>query len=517
MVVPFPRRAIARRRRAFALLGTVQATLIFTITVVSVPLPAIGTLWGLTRSELILVSAAYALSFSGLLLFGGRLVDRYGGRRLLLWGLAFFAAASTAAALSNGFEMLVAARFGQGVGAALAAPAAVAVLHRLYADPGSHRRAMARWGGLSVLGATAGILTAGVCTWVSWRYMFAPGIVVATLGLLLAPRLVPRGAPVERPRLDLFAAVLATAGVTLVSYGLVVTDQYAWNDPMVAGSVGGGVALLLLFIAVEARGRSPLLPLSFLDDTGRIVGLLTIAFAAAGASLITLLLGLYLQQIRDWTPLRTSAAFVPYGIALLLAGRLCRRRLERRGPYGVISFGLTSAAAGLLLLAALDPRTPYVTGILPSLLLVATGLALAFAGATVLSLAGVQARQAGLAGGVMNTAMEVGPTVGLTMLMAVAAARSARLSDADAGAVVATTGGYAWAFGAAGVAFAVLAMLVTITDRPRRRPDAVPVAALPASNRLALPAAPRRFTPALDTKPSTRPPIPAATGRSPWF
>ncbi|MCW6010885.1 MFS transporter [Micromonospora sp. CPCC 205371] len=515
MVVPFPRRAIVRRRRAFALLGTVQATLIFTITVVSVPLPAIGTLWGLTRSELILVSAAYALSFSGLLLFGGRLTDRYGGRRLLLTGLAFFAVASTAAAFSNGFEMLVAARFGQGVGAALAAPAAVAVLHRLYADPASHRRAMARWGGLSVLGATAGILTAGVCTWVSWRYMFAPGIAVATLGLLLAPRLVPRSAPVERPRLDLFAAVLATAGVTLVSYGLVVTDQYAWTDPMVAGPLGGGVLLLLLFIAVEARGRSPLLPLSFLDDTSRIVGLLTIALAAAGASLITLLLGLYLQQIRDWTPLRTSAAFLPYGVALLLAGRLCRRRLERRGPHGVIAFGLTCAAAGLLLLAALDPSTPYTTGILPSLLLVATGLALAFAGATVLSLAGVQARQAGLAGGVMNTAMEVGPTVGLTMLMAVAAARSAHLSDA--GAVVATTGGYAWAFGAAGAAFALLAMLVTITDRPRRRPDPVPVAALPASNRLALPAAPRRFTPALDTKPSTKRPIPAATGRSPWF
>ncbi|MEJ3747965.1 MFS transporter [Actinomycetes bacterium KLBMP 9797] len=528
MVVPFPRRAIARRRRAFALLGTVQATLVFTITVVSVPLPAIGRQWGLTRSELILVSAAYALSFSGLLLFGGRLADRYGGRPILVAGLTVFATASTAAALAPDFQVLVGARFAQGVGAALAAPAAVAVLHQVFIDPASHQRAMARWGGLSVLGATLGILTSGVlCTWLPWRYMFTPAVLVAVLALLLARPLLPPTAPRGRPGLDLPAAALATAGITALSYGLVVTDEYPWSDPQVTGPLAGGLVLLVAFVAVEARGRTPLLPMNFLDNTSRILALLTIALAAAGASLVTLLMGLYLQQVRDWSPLRTSVAFVPYAIALLLAGRLCRRPLERRGPHGVVTAGLASAAAGLFLLAALTPMTGYAAGMLPGLVLLAIGLALAFAGATVLALSNVPAGQAGLAGGVMNTAMEIGPTVGLAVLMAVAAARTGDLTSGGAAASTAATGGYARAFGAAGLAFALVAGFSSLVDRPRRRlstPAAAPVSpAVPTPPAAPVsPAVPALTAgPAVPVVPRPRAALPAApptpTGPSPWY
>lgn len=467
-IVPLPRRVVARRRRAFALLALVQATLIFTITVVSVPLPMIGRELGLERAQLILVSAAYALSFSGLLLFGGRLADRYGGRRMLLIGLFVFAAASITAGYAQSYPMLVGARFGQGIGAAIIAPALTAVLRGVFADPVSYHHAMARWGGISVLGATSGVVLAGIATtWVSWRWMFAAPALVATLALLIAPRLVPGGGqahPGQRPRLDLIAAVLATGGITMLSYGFVITDEYPWSSPQVTGPLVGGAALVLAFVLVELRGNTPLLPLSFLANSRRVIALLAIGLAAAGSSIICLLLGLYLQQVRDWTALHTSLAFVPYAVSLIIMGRIGRRPIERYGAPAVVATGLALSAAGFLHLSGLDPATPYLTGLLPGLVLVPAGVALAFAGATVLAMAAVRPQQAGLAGGLMNTFMEIGPTLGVALLMAVAAARSTHVGGADAAA--ATTSGYAWAFGAAGLAFALLAVVALATEQP---------------------------------------------------
>ncbi|GAA4723140.1 MFS transporter [Phytohabitans rumicis] len=488
-LVPFPRRASARRRRAFALLGLVQATLIFTITVVSVPLPTIGRELGLGRSELVLVSAAYALSFSGLLLFGGRLTDRYGGRRMLVLGLLIFAGASAVAAFAPQYATLVGARFGQGIGAALIAPAATSVLRRIFPDPAGYHHAMVRWGGLSVLGATAGIVLAGIaCTWASWRWMFVLPVFVATLALLLTARLVPRAprSTVDRPRLDLPAAILATAGVTLLSYSLVITDEHAWSSPEVLLPLGAALILLGAFVLVEVAGRTPLLPMSFLANRQRVIALLAIGLSAAGSSVICLLLALYLQQVQGWSPLRTSVAFVPYAISLIVMGRIGRRPIERYGAPAVIATGLALAAAGFLHLAALAPGTDYVTGLLPGLVLLPAGVALAFSGSTVLAMADVTPRQAGLAGGMMNTAMEVGPTVGVALLMAVAAARTTHVASTDTGGAgggvglgdavdVATTSGYGWAFGAAGLAFAFLAVAtLAVTSRevaPREEPS----------------------------------------------
>jgi MFS family permease len=467
-IVPLPRRVVARRRRAFTLLAFVQGTLIFTITVVSLPLPAIGRELGLERAQLILVSAAYALSFSGLLLFGGRLADRYGGRRMLLIGLFIFAASSITAGYSLGYEMLVGARFAQGIGAAVIAPALTAVLRGVFADPVSYHHAMAKWGGISVLGATSGVVLAGIATtWVSWRWMFAAPALIATLGLLIAPRLVADGGrvhPGQRPRLDLPAAVLATGGITLLSYGFVITDQHPWSAPQVTGPLMIGLALVLAFVLVELRGNTPLLPLSFLGNSRRVIALLAIGLAAAGSSIICLLLGLYLQQVRGWTTLHTSLAFVPYAVSLIVMGRIGRRPIERYGAPAVVATGLALSAAGFLHLSGLDAATTYLTGLLPGLVLVPAGVALAFAGSTVLAMADVQPRQAGLAGGVMNTFMEIGPTLGVALLMAVAAARSTHVGGADAAA--ATTSGYAWAFGAAGLAFALLAVVALATEQP---------------------------------------------------
>lgn len=399
---------------AFALLGTVQMTLIFALTSLIVPLPAIGREFTLGRDDLMLLSAAYGLSFAGLLLFGGRLTDRFGGRRVLTAGLLLFAVASLAAPFAQGSGSLLAARFAQGVGAALTAPAAMAVLRAVFPEPAAFGRAMATWGGLSVLGATAGNLLSGVISALAtWRLSFAVPVVVAVAALFLAPRLLPATPAGEGRSLDLPGALLATAGISLASYGFVLTDVQSWGSTGVLAALLTAAALLLAFPLVERRVRDPLLPLGFLRDRRRVLALVAIGLTAAGTAVTFVLLSLHLQQELGWSALRTSAAFLPFAVALLVAGRVAGPLVARYGAPRVTTAGLVVAAAGLALLAltGLAAEIPYAYGLLPGLLLLPAGTAAAFAGAAVLATDGVEPHQAGLAGGVMNTAMELGPTV----------------------------------------------------------------------------------------------------------
>ncbi|MGA5064644.1 MFS transporter [Streptomyces exfoliatus] len=404
----------SRTRGGFVLLGGVQMTLIFTLAALAVPLPRIGAEFRLDRADLILLSAAYGLTFAGLLLLGGRLADRLGGRRALTAGLLLFGTASALAPLAPGYEALLAARFGQGVGAALVAPAAMAVLRALFPAPGAYGRAMATWGGLSVLGATAGNLLSGViAAATSWRGTFAVPVAVTVAVLLLAPRLLPATPPGTGRALDLPGALLATAGITLASFGLVLTDAHSWGSAPVLVPLLTGAALLAAFVAVERRTADPLLPPDFLRDGRRALGLAAIGLTASGTATVFVLLSLALQEGRGWSPLLTSAAFVPFAVALLGSGRLAGPLIGRYGPGRVTGAGLGAAAAGLGLLAAtgFDGSVPYAYGLLPGLLLLPAGGALSFAGAAVLAVEGVPADRAGLAGGVLNTAMELGPTV----------------------------------------------------------------------------------------------------------
>lgn len=406
---------------AFALLGTVQMSLIFALTSLVVPLPTIGREFSLARDDLILLSAAYGLTFAGLLLFGGRLTDRFGGRRVLSAGLLVFAAASLVAPLAQGPGLLLAARFAQGVGAALTAPAAMAVLRAVFPQPAAYGRAMATWGGLSVLGATAGNLLSGVISaLVGWRLSFAVPVAVAVVALVLAPRLLPATPAGEGRSLDLPGALLATTGISLASYGLVLTDAHSWGSRTVLLSLLTAALLLLAFPLVERRARDPLLPLGFLRDRRRVLALAAIGLTAAGTATVFVLLSLHLQQELGWSALRTSAAFVPFAVVLLAAGRAAGPLVARYGAPRVSTAGLVTAAAGLALLAltGLTADIPYAVGLLPGLILLPAGAAAAFAGAAVLATDGVEPHQAGLAGGVMNTAMELGPTVVFAAVLA---------------------------------------------------------------------------------------------------
>ncbi|WP_151481326.1 MFS transporter [Streptomyces albicerus] len=423
-------------RGPFALLGTLQVTLIFTLVAVAVPLPGIGDEFGVGREELILLSAAYGLTFAGLLLFGGRLADRHGGRRTLVAGLVVFGVASVAAPLAPGYGALLAARFAQGAGAALIAPAAMAVLRTVFPSPAAYGGVMATWGGLSVLGATAGNLLSGVISaLLSWRWAFAVPLAVTVAALALVPRVLPADDDVHgsaqfrssahehpaRPRLDLPGALLATGGLVSVSYGLVLTDAWSWTSGRVLGPLVAGVVLLAGFVGVERRARDPLLPPRFLLDGRRTLGLAATALTAAGTSTVFVLFSLHLQDERGWSALRTSTAFVPFAVALIASSRVAGRLIVRYGVAVVTCGGLVGGAVGLGLLAllGLGGGIPYAYGLLPGFVLLAAGAAASFAGAAVLATERVPAERTGLAGGVHNTAMETGPTVVFALVLAV--------------------------------------------------------------------------------------------------
>ncbi|MFJ6853738.1 MFS transporter [Streptomyces sp. NPDC091271] len=401
-------------RYAFALLGSIQITLVFTLSAIAVPLPHIGREFGLSRADLILLSAAYGLTFAGLLLFGGRLTDRYGGRPTLAAGLALFAVASAVAPSAHGLGALIAARFAQGAGAALVAPAAMAALRVVFPSPTEYGAAMATWGGLSVLGATAGNLLSGVIlSLLSWRWTFAVPLVVAVTALVLAPRLLPPTSPNLGRTLDLPGALLATAGITLASYGLVVTDTRPWSSAGVLVPLLGGTALSAGFLYAERRSRDPLLPPSFLLDQRRALALTAIALSACATATTFVVLSLHLQESRDWSPLQTSAAFTPFAVSLIVSGRATGPLITRYGARAVTTAGLGTGAAGLTLLAStgLQAHTPYAYGLVPGLVVLSAGAAACFGGAAVLAAEGVPPQQTGLAGSVLNSAMELGPTV----------------------------------------------------------------------------------------------------------
>jgi len=459
-------------RVVFPLLGAVQVTLIAAITLLAVPLPAIQREFGLAQGELALLSSGYGLAFGGLLLLGGRLADLRGAHRTLRAGLTLFGAAGVAGAAAPAFGVLLAARLAQGAGAALAAPAALALVTRIHPEGPRRARALAVWGTLSVSGAVGGSLLSGlVASVASWRWCLLLPVAVAVAGLLSrsvrhagAPAAVSPGAAGDgRERLDLPGALLGTGGLVLLGHGLLTATGPA---PAVAG-----LALLAAFAVVESRTARPLLPPRMLVDRARRVALPVILVTAAASAAVMFFLSLYFQQVRGMSAAQTSAAFLPN---LLVLG--AARVIGRFGPRAAVVAGLLIAAAAMPPLATLAPGTPWPAIVLVALPLFAAGSGLALAGATVVGMSGTPPHRAGLAGGLINTAMEVGPTVGLAVLVAIASARTAALGcpggvAAGCGAA-AVTGGYALAFGTIGAAFLLAAAFAAITRTPDRNTDA---------------------------------------------
>jgi MFS family permease len=479
-------RSVHNGSLAFGLLATVQVTLILAITVLAIGLPAVARDLSLRSGELALVSAGYGLAFSALLLPGGRLADRLGPRRAFLVGVAVLGVASVGVATAGGFASALAARLGQGAGAALTAPAAVALLRVLYPDPDAYGRVTARWGTLAPIGATAGIVVSGlVAAADAWRAGLLIPAAVAGVALATGARLLPAPAPTPSTTIDIPGAVLVAVGATTLSYGLTTAGDRGWSAPYALVALAVAVAALAGFLVVEARSRAPLVPPSFVRSAGRALALGAVLLAAAAHASTGFFLALYFQQVRGRSALATTAAFLPLLLVLPLAGAGAARLLRVVRPLPLVAAGLAVSAAGLCAVGRLGPDTPYVGPLLLGLLILPVGVALTFAAAAVVAGQGVDRAQAGLAGALLNTAIELGPALGLAGLVAVASTRTTQLAARGQPPLVAQTGGYALAFTVAALALAGAALGVAVALRrvhpsgasdvpPTRTPSGVP-------------------------------------------
>ncbi|MCK9902999.1 MFS transporter [Frankia sp. Cpl3] len=440
----------SRPRLCFVILGAVQIVLIATITVITVALPAIQHDLRLSDTDLVFATSAYSLSFGGLLVLGGRLADLLGHRAVFIAGVIAFGAASLVAAAATTLWVLAAARFAQGGGAALAAPSAMALLSSVFPDQARRTRALAVWGVLASIGASSGTVLSGVIlSWVHWRWVFVAPAVVSAVIVLCAP-LLPAGQKRQGGRLDVRGALLITAGLTSFIFGL-GEREWLW--------IGIGAAVLSVFAVTQARSPHPLVPPVLLASTRRLTALLAICLTAAAMASYFFILALFFQRTLGYSPLRTSAAFIPPVLAVLFTAATGGWAARRWGTDTLTAVGLALAAAGMGLLSRLEETSSYAGLLAVGMTLMPVGAGFAFSGATVWAVSGTSAREAGLAGGIVNTAMEIGPPIGLAVLVPLAAAHAAGTGGG------ASARGYGFAFGVAAITLLVASGLVLLRRR----------------------------------------------------
>jgi EmrB/QacA subfamily drug resistance transporter len=466
--------AHARRWWALALLASVQFMIVANLTTVNVALPSVQVDLHLTGAGLAWAINAYLLAAGGVLLLGGRLGDLLGRRRVLAWGTALFAAASLAAGAAQDTVMLVASRFAQGLGVALAAPAALSLVAVLFPAGRNRARALGVWGGLGALGAVAGLLLSGLLTgMVSWRWVFLVNLPVAAVALAFLPRLVDEShAP--GGRLDLAGAVLATGGLVAVVAGLLAASSRSWGDPGVLGPQLGGLAALTAFALVERRAPDPLLPPRFFASPVRSIAALAMTLMTGAMAAMFLLLTLYMSTVLEYSPLSVGIAYLPFCAVLVVALAVSAPLVTRHGhrPAACVAFAL--AAAGLLLLSRVLAHDAGALDLLPAMLLVALGLGLGLPALQGAALDGSAAADAGLAASVIACVQQLGAAAGLAVLTTLAFRRAASAISGGIPDQAAAVAGYQFAFQVAGLALAAGAVLVLLmTDHPRWRPAAL--------------------------------------------
>lgn len=445
------------------LLCVAQFMVILDATVVNVALPSIARSLGFQAGGLPWVVTAYVLASGGLVLLGGRAADVVGRRRTFLAGLTVFTAASLASGLAPVSGALIAARFGQGAGAALLTPAALSILTTTYPGP-QRARALGIWGAIGGAGAAAGVLAGGMLTtWLGWRAVFLVNVPVGVVAGLLSLHLLPatrgrgRDANGRRARdLDLPGAALAVAGLVTLAYALDRAPAYGWTSVRTWLLLALAAVLLTAFAAAEllARrsGRAPLVPPETWRNRPLVAGVL-VMFASTGTLVATFFLNtLYLQEVQHASALRVGLEFLPLALIIGIGAHLASNLLPRAGSRALIVAGLALTAGGALLLTGVSARSGYVTGLLPGLLVVGLGAGLVLPAAAITGMSEVRDDRAGTASGLMSAAHEIGGAFGVAVFSAVAVLAGGGISV-----------GYRHGFDVAAVLAAVLAVLAAVT------------------------------------------------------
>jgi EmrB/QacA subfamily drug resistance transporter len=425
-----------RPRLALALIVSSQLMIGVDSTIVNVALPKIQHALRFGAGDLAWVLNAYTLTFGGLLLLGGRAGDILGRRRVFVAGLLVFTAGSLLGGLAQTAGWLLAARGVQGVGAALAGPSTLALITTTFAEGPPRNRALAVSTSVISAGGALGLLLGGVIAGLaSWRWVLFVNVPIGIAVAALATRQL-RESERHAGRFDVAGALTATSGMGLIVYGLIRAAAHSWRDPVVGGSVGLGAVLLGAFVAVEARAEQPITPLRLFANRNRAAAYTNIVLIGAGLIGPFFFLTSFLQDVRHFGPMRTGLAFVPLIAGVFLAARIVARLIGRFGAKPLIVGGSCALAVGSLWLSRIGPDTNLLTGVLCPLLLMGFSAGCTFVPMYTLILAGITARDAGAASGVLQTTQWLGGTLGLAVLVSVASGNLSRAFFTTAGLAV---------------------------------------------------------------------------------
>jgi EmrB/QacA subfamily drug resistance transporter len=460
-----PRPEAAGRPRSGLLLFVLliaQLMVILDITAVNIALPSLASDLHLTGSDISWTITSYSLIFGSLLLFGGRAADLLGRRRMFLTGLGVFTAASLASAMAGTAAALFAARAGQGLGAAMLSPAALAII--MSAFQGKQRaKALAAWGAVGGAGAAIGVLVGGLLTELAdWRLIFYVNLPVAAALAIAALKIVP--VDTREPRwkgLDLRGALLATTSLGAIVFAITQGEDAGWTSAQTHLFGLGGLAGLAAFAALERRTDAPLLRVERLADRAVGGGLFLMLAAAASIFGLFLLCSLYLQNVLGMGPLATGLAFIPLALAAGAGAHAAGHMAGKHGVRGPLAGAFLVTAVGMTLLAHVGENGTYVRDVLPGMLVAGVGLGVAVVSVSIAILTGAREDEAGMISGLNSTGHEIGGTLGIAIFSTIAAA-----SGALAGPQAAS--GIAQAFVAAGV-LATVASMVALAVLPRAR------------------------------------------------
>ena len=441
------------RRRAFALLAVAYFMTTVDLTIVNVSLPTIGRDLHFSEITLQWVATAYALTFGGFLLLGGRAADLLGRRRILMVGLGLFTAASLGCALAHDATFLIAMRGAQGLGAALMLPAALSIVMNMFAEGPERNKALGVWGALGAGGGTFGLIAGGVITrYLGWQYIFYLNVPIGAVALLLVPRIVPDSRIVgSRRRFDLPGAITVTSGLVLLVDAISEAPHYGWGATRTIGLLAASAAMLIAFLMIETRTEDPLLPLS-------IFRLRTLA----GANVAALLLGasffafvfagtLFMQEVLHYSALQTGAAWLAASITSMALAAVSQRLVTRIGPMIVMAIGMTMIGGAIIWATQVPVDGHFLANLAGPFVIAGAGTAFSFIPISVAALQGVAEKQSGLASGLLNTSTQFGAAIGTAIASSVAASATKTLLRSGDTVPTALTGGFHqtfWVLGA---------------------------------------------------------------------
>jgi EmrB/QacA subfamily drug resistance transporter len=438
---------------ALVVIAAAQLMVVLDSTIVNVALPHIQRALGFSGNGLEWVITAYALTFGGLLLLGGRAGDLLGRRRVFMAGLLLFSAGSLAGGLATSGAWLLAARAIQGVGGAMVAPTALALITTTFAEGPARNRAMGVYAAMSGGGAAVGLVAGGLLTtYLSWRWVFFVNVPIGIAVAAAAPLVLTESAR-RRGRFDLPGAIAGTGGVALLVYGLsnASTDQAGishWTDTKVVASLAAAVALLAGFVMIERRSRHALLPLRILANRSRSGAYLMMLLLATAMFGIFFFLTIFVQTVLGYSALKSGFAFLPFAATIVVVSGIVSQLVARTGARPLMLVGAALTTVGMYWFSRIGVHSTYAGGLLGPILVEATGLGMLFVPLQLVALARVRDEDSGVASSLLNTGQQVGGAIGLAALGTVtwtAVASSVRSQVAHATAAAGSGHGLALA------------------------------------------------------------------------